>query len=121
MSTIVHATFHATTLSAVMGIACSTVTHKHASSSGGLEHIVNAFNPEGAAFFVVPGADIMSNTFGLRPCHVIQVIWMILCRPEVRFAPDKDDRNDGSTNGPHFFNPLQIAGGVSDSRIRGLS
>lgn len=106
MPTAVHTTPHATAPSAVVRTARSTVTHQHAGSGGGLKDVIDAFNAEGAALLIVPSADIVSDTFGLRPRHIIQVIWVILCRPEVRFTPDKDDRNDGSANGPHLFYPL---------------
>jgi len=117
--TIIHATFHtAAALSAMVGTTRSAVTHQHAGSGGGLKDIINAFDAEGAALFVVPSADIVSDTLGLRSCHVVQVVWMILRRPKVRFASDKDDRNDGTANGPHLFNPLRRS--VSDPRARGL-
>jgi hypothetical protein len=106
MPTVVHAALHPTALSAMVGTAWSTVTHQHAGSGGSLKDIVNALDAEGAAFFVVPSANIVSDTFGLRSCHIIQVIWVILRWPEVRFASDEDDRNDGSANRPHFFYPL---------------
>ena len=59
------------------------VTHQHAGSSGCLKYIVNAFDPECAAFFVVHGTNIAGDVFGLLSCHVIQVIRVIICRPEV--------------------------------------
>ena len=90
----------------MVGVPRSTVTHKHASSGGGFKDIIDTFNAEGAALFVVPSTNVVSNTLGLRSCHVIQVIWVVLCRPEVRFASDKDDRNNGSADGPHLFYPL---------------
>ena len=113
MPTVIHPTFHATALSAMVGTARSAVTHQHAGSGGGLKDIINTLDPEGTALFVVPSADIVGNTLGLRSCHIVQVIWVILSRPEVRFASDEDDRNDGSANGPHLFNPLWN-GEVSD-------
>lgn len=105
----VHTTPHATAPSAMVGTARSTITHQHTGSGGGLKDIIDAFNAEGAALLIVSSADIVSDTFGLRPRHKIQVIWVILCRTEVRFTSDKDDRNDGSANGPHLFYPLYIA------------
>jgi hypothetical protein len=90
----------------MVGTARSAVTHQHAGSGGGLKDIIDAFDAESAALFVIPSADIVSDTLGLRSCHVIQVVWVILCRPEVRFASDKEYRNDGSANGPHLFYPL---------------
>jgi len=104
--TVVHTTLHAAALSAMVRAARSTITHQHAGSGGRLKDIINTFNTEGAALFVVPGPDVVSNTFCLRSCHVIQVVWMILWWPEVRFAPDEDDRNDGPAYGPHLFYPL---------------
>lgn len=106
MSTVVYTTLHPTALSTMVGIAWGAVTHQHAGSGGSLKDIVDTFDAESAAFFVVPSADVVSDTLGLRSCHVIQVVWVILCRPEVRFASDEDDRNDGSANGPHLFYPL---------------
>lgn len=106
MATVVYTAFHPAALSTMVGTARGTVTHQHAGPGGSLKDIVNAFDAKSAAFFVVPSADIMGDTLGLRSCHVIQVIWMILCRPKVRFASDEDDRNDGSANGPHLFYPL---------------
>lgn len=106
MVTVVDATFNSAALSTMMGAARSTVPHQHAGSGGSLEDIVNTLNTKSAAFFVVPGADVMGNTLGLRSCHVIQVTWMILWWPEVGFASDKDDRNDGPADGPHLFYPL---------------
>lgn len=120
MFAIVHATLHPTALSAVVGAAWSAVTHQHAGSGGSLKDIVNTLDAESAALFVVPGADVVSDTFGLRSCHVIQVVWMILRRSEVRFASDKDDRNDGAADGPDLFNPLKTARSVSNPQVRGL-
>lgn len=108
VSIAVHAAFHATAFSTMVRITRGAVTHQHAGSGGSLEHIVDTFDAEGTTFFVVPSADIVGNTFSLRSRHVVQVVWVVLCRPEVRLASDKDDRNDRSTNGPHLFNPLQV-------------
>jgi len=104
--TVIQATLHATALPAMVRTARSTVTHQHASSGGRFKHVVNSFDTEGTALFVVPSADIVSNTLGLRSCHIVQVVWVILWGPEVRFASDEDDRNDGSADGPHLFYPL---------------
>ena len=83
MSTIVQTALHAAALSAMVGVTRSTVTHQHARSSGGFKDIINALNAEGAALFVVPSANVVCDTLGLRSCHIIQVIWVVLCRPEV--------------------------------------
>ena len=106
MPAIVQATLHPAALSAMVGVARSTIAHQHAGSRGGFKHIVNTFDAEGTAFFVVPGADVVRNTLGLRSCHVIQVVRMVLWRPQVRFASDQDDRNNGSADRPHLFYPL---------------
>lgn len=106
MSTVVYPNLQPAALSSMVGIARSAIAHEHAGSGGSLEDIVNTFDPKRTAFLVVPGADIVSNTFGLRSCHVIQVIWVVLWRPEVRFASDEDDRNDRSADGPDLFDPL---------------
>ena len=121
MPTIVHATHHPAALSAMVGVARSAIAHQHAGPGGGLKHIVNALDAEGTALFVIPGTDVVSDTLGLRSCHVIQVVWVVLWRSEVRFASDKDDRNNGSADRPYLFYPLQVARGVSDSQLRGLS
>lgn len=83
MPIAIQSTLHATALSAMVGTAWSTITHQHAGSSGGFKHIVNAFDAEGTAFFVVPSTDVVSDTLGLRSCHIVQVIWVVLRRPEV--------------------------------------
>ena len=83
-----------------------TITHQHAGSSGGLKDVVDTFDAKSATFFVVPGTNIVGDTLGLRSCNIIQVVRVILWRPEVRFASDEDYRNDGSANGPHLFYPL---------------
>lgn len=103
MPTVVQTTLHATALSAMVRIARSAITHQHAGPGGGLEDIINAFDAESAALFVIPSTNVVSDTFGLRSCHIIQVIRVILRRTEVRFASNKDDRNDGSANRPHLF------------------
>jgi hypothetical protein len=105
VTTFVHTALHPTALSAMVG-ARSAVTHQHAGSGGGLKDIINALDAEGTALFVIPRADVVSDTFGLCSCHIVQVVWVVLSRPEIRFASDKDDRNDGSANRPHLFNPL---------------
>ena len=103
---VIHATLHPAALSAMVGAARSAVTHQHTGSGGSLKDIINTLDAKSAALFVVPGADVVSDTLGLRSCHVIQVVWVILRWPEVRFASDKDDRNDGPANRPHLFDPL---------------
>ena len=106
MPTIVQAALHPAALSAMVGMARSAIAHQHAGSRRGFKHIVDAFDAERTALFVVPGADVVRDTLGLRSCHVIQVIRMVLWRPQVRFASDQDDRNDGSADRPHLFYPL---------------
>ena len=106
MPTVVHTTLHPTAFPAMVRAARNTVTHQHARSGGSLKHIVDTFDPKSTAFFIVSRPDVVSDTLGLRPCNVIQVVRVILWRPEVRFASDEDDRNDGSTNGPNLFYPL---------------
>lgn len=72
-----------TTLAGMPVVIRSTITHQHAGPGGGLKDVVDTFDAKSTAFFVVSGTDIVSDTFGLRSCHVIQVVWVILCRPEV--------------------------------------
>jgi hypothetical protein len=106
MPAVVYTTLHPTALPTMVSTARNTVTHQHAGSGGSLKDIVDTFDAKSTAFFVVSGADVVCDTLGLRSCNVIQVVRVVLWRPEVRFASDKDDRNDGSANGPHLFNPL---------------
>ena len=81
MPVVAHTALHATALSAMVRATRSPVSHQHTGPGGGLKDIINTFDTEGAALFVVPCADIVSDTFGLRSCHVIQVVWVVLCRP----------------------------------------
>lgn len=101
--------------------ARNTVAHQHTSSGGSLEDIIDTFDAKSAALFVVSGTDSVSDILGLRSCNVIRVVWVILGRPEVRFASDKDDRNDGPANGPHLFYPLLVARNVNGAQLRGLN
>jgi hypothetical protein len=74
MPAIVYSALHPTALPTMV----STVTHQHAGSGGGLKDVVDTFDAKSTAFFVVSGTDVMGDTFGLRSCNEIQVVWVIL-------------------------------------------
>ena len=78
------------------------LAHEHARPRRGLEHIVDAFDLQGAALFVCTRANFLCDAFGFSAGYGLGRY-----AAEVGFAPNKKDGNLRSADRPYFLDPLQ--------------
>jgi hypothetical protein len=84
----------------------NTLTHQHARPSRSLKDIINAFDLQRGALLVSSCTDSLRDSLRLRPRDVSVNIRIITRWTQVCLAAHKDYRDDRTTYGPHFFNPL---------------
>lgn len=82
------------------------LTHQHAGTRGGFEHVVYTFNLESRAFLVAASTDHLRYTFALGARDVLVEVGGIGRRTKIGLAADKKDGDGWTADGAHFFYPL---------------
>jgi hypothetical protein len=90
----------------------NALTHEHARPSCGLKNIINTLNFQRRAFLVGACTDRLCDMLCLRPRNISVDIRVITRWAQVCLAADEDYRDDRTTYGPYFFDPLIITESV---------
>ena len=83
------------------------VPHEHARARRGLEDVVDALDLERGALLVRARADRLRDLLGLLARHKAVRVRRARRRPQVRLAPDEDDRYLRPADRAHLFDPLR--------------